>query len=97
MKATMLLNESNSFAAMEVARRRGSMSTSSLSLLEVSVISGLRGTLLGIKGGRCHSLAKGSKVDRVVEGVSDIDRAGHIGGLRISGLKEPMSLPMGPR
>ena len=92
MKARMLFDDCNSSAVMVAACRRGSVCTLPLRVPVFSVGKGLRGTTLGIGGGRCHSLAKGSKVDRVVEGVSSGDRTGarrRAAGIRVEGTYEP--------
>ena len=61
-------------------------------MLHVSIGNGSRGTAFGIGGDRCHGLAKGSNVDRVVEGVSGVDRAvarRRAAGIRVGGTHEP--------
>ena len=92
MKAMILSKDRNSSAAMAAAWRRGSVGTLTLRLPVVSVGKGSRGTAFGIGGDRCHGLAKGSNVDRVVEGISGIDRAGarrQAAGNSFGGTHEP--------
>ena len=92
MKATMLSNNINSFVAMEAVYQRRLGTTSTLRLFDVSVSMESRGTAFGIGGDRCHGLAKGSKVDRVVEGVSGVDKAvarRRAAGIRVGGTHEP--------
>ena len=68
------------------------MGTLILRLPVVSLGKELRGTAFGIGGDRFHGLAKESKVDRVVEGVSGVDMAGarrRAAGIRVGGTHEP--------
>ena len=74
------------------AYQRGSVDTLDLGLPIRLEGKGLRGTTLALGGDRCHGLAKGSKVDRVGEGVSGGDRAvarRRAAGIRVESTHRP--------